>query len=165
MTRLMLALAVLALSLSGCVAYGGDYAYPGYSVRYYDSSPSYRVYYYDDDRDYRWHRDRYQDRRHSHYAPNYDGRYLWHDERGRYERHREQNRRYVQPQNHQGNQNGQGWQQPRQQSWKPNGGHQQRSYSRERERDRKGREGSWEQQGKRQNQPANSNLRGWNSSR
>ena len=158
MTRLALVLAVLVLSLSGCVAYGGDYAYPGYSVRYYDSSPSYRVY-YDDDRDYRWHRDRYQDRRHSHYAPNYSGRYQWHDERGRYERHREQTRRYVHPQNNQG------WQPPRQQSWKPTGGHQQRSYSRERDRDRKGREGSWEQQGKRQNQPANSNLRGWNSSR
>lgn len=161
MTRLALALAVIVLSLSGCVAYGGDYAYPGYSVRYYDSSPSYRVYYYDDDRDYRWHRDRYQDRRHSHYAPNYDGRYQWHDERGRYERHREQTRRYGHPQNHQGNQNNQGWQPPRQQSWKASGGHQQHSYSREHERDRKGRGGSWEQQGKRQNQPANSNLRGW----
>ena len=35
MSRLALVLAVLALSLSGCAVYGGDYGYPGPSVRYY----------------------------------------------------------------------------------------------------------------------------------
>ena len=158
MTRPILILAALVLSLSGCVAYGGDYDYPGYSVRYYESYPSSRIY-YDDRNNYRWHRDRYQDRRHSHYAPGYDGRYQWHDERGRYERRREQSRSYVHPQQNKG------WQQPRQQSWKLSGGHDQRSYSRDRGRERGSRDGSWEQKGKRQSPPSNNNLRGWSISR
>lgn len=76
MSRLVLVLAALVLSFSGCSAYGDGYGHdrPGYSVRYYERHPSY----YSDDRDYRWHQDRYQDRRHSHYAPSYDGRYYWH---------------------------------------------------------------------------------------
>ncbi|MDD0842049.1 hypothetical protein [Pseudomonas sp. Gutcm_11s] len=95
MSRLALALAVFVLSLSGCAVYGDDYGYdrPGYNVRYYESYSSPRVYYYDDDRDYRWHRDRYQDRRHSHYAPGYDGRYKWHDNnRNRYDGRRDHDR-------------------------------------------------------------------------
>lgn len=94
MTRLVLILAVFALSLSGCAVYGGDYDYPsypshsGYSVQYQQSYPTYRIYYDDDERNrYRWHRDRYEDRRHSHYAPGYDGRYQWHDDRQRNDRH------------------------------------------------------------------------------
>lgn len=151
MSRLAIVLAVLGLSLTGCAAYGGDYDRPGYSTRYYGSSPASRAYY--DDRDYRWHRDRYQDRRHSHYAPGYDGRYQWHDERGRYDRHREQSRRYVHPQN-------KGWQPPRQQSWKPSNGHVQRNYSHDR------RERGWEQrQYRRHSQPAYNGQRGWSISR
>ena len=97
MSRLVLVLAVLALSLSGCAVYGGDYGYPGPSVRYYESYPSTRIYYYDDDRSYhRWHRDRYQERRHSYYAPGYDGRYQWQDGR-RHERYREHDRGYQPP--------------------------------------------------------------------
>ncbi|WP_156115036.1 hypothetical protein [Pseudomonas sp. ML96] len=95
MSRLALVLAVFALSLGGCAVYGDDYRYdrPGYNVRYYESYSSPRVYYYDDDRGYRWHRDRYQDRRHSHYAPGYDGRYQWHDNnRHRYDGRRDHDR-------------------------------------------------------------------------
>lgn len=80
MFRLAIVLVALVFSLSGCAVYGGDYGYDrsGYTVRYYESQPS-RYLYYDDRNNYRWHRDRYQDRRHSHYAPGYDGRYQWHD--------------------------------------------------------------------------------------
>ncbi|HSX71969.1 MAG TPA: hypothetical protein VLF16_13655 [Pseudomonas sp.] len=82
MSRLALVLVLLASTLGGCTAHGGDYRY--------DSYPRYRVY-YDDDRNYhRWHRDRYEERRHSHYAPGYDGRYQWHDDRRRYRDHRYQ---------------------------------------------------------------------------
>lgn len=81
--------AVLGLSLSGCVAYGGDDRnyyrqyddYYGGHVQRYESRPIYRGYY--DDNRRAWHRDRYQDRRHSHYAPGYDGRYGWQDGRPR----------------------------------------------------------------------------------
>lgn len=83
--------AVLGLSLGGCVAYGDDRPYyrqydnyGGYNVQYYETYPSYRVYrYYDDDRRYSDHHDRYQERRHSHYAPGYDGRYDWRNDRHR----------------------------------------------------------------------------------
>ena len=143
MSRLALALAVLALSLSGCPVYGGDYGYPGPSVRYYESYPSYRVY-YDDDRNYhRWHRDRYQERRHSHYAPGYDGRYQWQDGR-RHERYREHDRGYQPPRH--------GWDQRYRQhdrrdqsSWQRHGGqrydgyprkHQERRHERHRSQER-----------------------------
>ncbi|MEO4045950.1 hypothetical protein AAFN46_02515 [Pseudomonas sp. CAU 1711] len=141
MSRLALALAVLVLSLSGCVAYGGDYGYsrPGYSVQYYESYPVYRYYYDDYDRHrYRWHRDRYQERRHSHYAPGYDGRYQWHDERRRDHRHERDRPRlqgYQPPR--------QGWdQRHREQSyWQRHGGQRYDGYPRrdqrhERQRDR-----------------------------
>lgn len=157
MSRPALVLVALLLSLSGCAVYGGGYDYgrPGYSVRYYESYPPPRVYYYGDDRNYRWHRDRYEDRRHSHYAPGYDGRYQWHDQHGRYERQRQQAPRYVHPPRYQG------WQHPaqpsRQQSWKLNGG---REYSRERRHER-----SWEQKGRQRSSPDNRQLRGWSISR
>lgn len=99
MSRLALVLAVLALNLSGCAVYGGDYGYarPGYSVRYYESYPSARIYFYDDDRNYRrWHRDRYQERHYRHYAPGYEGRYQWQDG-WRHERYREHERDYLPP--------------------------------------------------------------------
>src|SRR5690606_6869189 len=92
-----LVLAALAISLGGCAVYGGDYRQPGYSHYYYERYPA-RVYYYDDDRhQHSWHRDRYQDRRHSHYAPGHDGRYRWHDDRQRQpQRHeRDQPRRNL----------------------------------------------------------------------
>lgn len=147
MSRLALALAVLVSSLSGCVAYGGDYRYPGYSVQYYESYPVYR-YYGDDDRNrYRWHRDRYQERRHSHYAPGYDGRYQWHDDRRRDHRHDRQRPRLqgYQPPRH-------GWDQGyrNQSSWQHNGGQRYDGYPRrdqrhERHRDRESqRQGSAE---------------------
>jgi hypothetical protein len=95
MSRLAFILAMLACSLSGCAVYGDDYYRSGSSVRYYESYPSHRGYYYDDRSSYRWHRDRYQDRRHSHYAPGYDGRYQWHDDHRRNDRHDSQRDRRV----------------------------------------------------------------------
>lgn len=100
--------AVLGLSLGGCVAYGYErpyyrqYApYSGYNVQRYEVYPSYRVYrYYDDDRRYSDHHDRYQERRHSHYAPGYDGRYDWRNDRhrsGDQQRYHEQRRHSEQP--------------------------------------------------------------------
>lgn len=106
--------AVLGLSLGGCVAYGDDrphyrqYApYSGYHVQRYEVYPSYRVFrYYDDDRRYSGHHDRYQERRHSHYAPGHDGRYDWRNDRhrsaeqqryGDQQRYHEQRRHSEQP--------------------------------------------------------------------
>lgn len=97
--------ALLGLSLTGCVAYGGDDR--GYSHQYssqrdgyysghvqrYEPRPIYRGY-YDDDRRSTWHRDRYQERRHSHYAPGHDGRYGWQDGRPRNEQLRGAPRAY-----------------------------------------------------------------------
>lgn len=84
--------AVLGLTLSGCAVsddgryYGGYYGGSSYNVQRYEvypTYPTYRVYRYEDDRRYNWHHDRYQERRHHHYAPGYDGRYGWqgHDRR------------------------------------------------------------------------------------
>lgn len=96
-------LAVFGLTLSGCAVsddgryYGGYYG-GGYSVQHYEVypaypvSPRYRVYRYDDDRRGDWHRDRYQERRHHHYAPGYDGRYGWQGKYGRDDRRRHEQR-------------------------------------------------------------------------
>ncbi|MDG9929530.1 MULTISPECIES: hypothetical protein [unclassified Pseudomonas] len=84
MIRRMLFCLVLGFAASGCVAYGGGYA-PGHEVYYQEVRPLPRGY---DDRDYRWHRDRYQERRHSHYAPGRDGHYRWHGEYRRHDNHR-----------------------------------------------------------------------------
>lgn len=139
MSRLSFALVVLAASLSGCVAYAGDYGYsrPGYSVQYYESYPVYR-YYGDDDRQrYRWHRDRYQERRHSHYAPGYDGRYQWHDDRRRdhrHDRHRPRLQGYQLPRH--------GWDQGyrNQSSWQRNGAQRYDGYPRRDVRDERPRD-------------------------
>ena len=174
MSRLALVLAVLAISLSGCAVYGDDYYRPGYNVQYYESYPSHRVYYYDDDRNnYRWHRDRYQDRRHSHYAPGYDGRYQWHDDRRRNDRHdgyRERDRQrghgYQPPR--------QGWEQRyrdhdrrEQSSWQRNGGQRYDGYPRDRRQDRqrghereRGRDHDRERNNNRHSQRGDS-TRGW----
>lgn len=121
MSRLALVLAALALSLSGCAAYGGDFAYPDPGVRYYERYPI-RIY-YDDDRSYhRWHRDRYQERRHSYYAPGYDGRYQWQDGRRheRYERYRDYDRGY-QPQRYGWDQRYRGQDRRERPSWQQGG--------------------------------------------
>ncbi|MBD9414594.1 hypothetical protein IB234_08460 [Pseudomonas sp. PDM16] len=86
MFRQILLCAVIGLGSTGCVAYGDEYARPGYEVRYYEIRPLPRGY---DDRDYRWHRDRYQERRHSHYAPDHGGRYRWHGDFHRHDAYRD----------------------------------------------------------------------------
>jgi hypothetical protein len=174
MSRLAIVLAALALSLSGCAVYGDEHYRPGYNVQYYESRSSPRVYYYDDDRNsYRWHRDRYQDRRHSHYAPGYDGRYQWHDDRRRNDRHdgyRERDRQ----RGHGYQPSRQGWEQRyrdhdrrEQSSWQRNGGQRYDGYPRDRRQDRqrghereRGRDHDRERNNNRHSQRGDS-TRGW----